>query len=273
MFERRSFLRDCIATTVCLLILFPFLWMIATALKSPGELASANPTLIPLEATMQNFIDVFTRGNFGTYFLNSVIVSAGTTIVAVVVACLSGYAFARFTLPGGKFALLFIVASQMFPSLLLLMPLYDLLQKIGLLNTHLGLVLVYTTFALPFSVWMLRNYFITIPPELDEAALIDGCTRLQALFKVVIPSAKPGIVAVAVFTIILSWDDFIYANTFISSDSQRTLTVALQGLIGEFGTNWGLLMAGAVVAALPIMVLFGFFEKQLTSMVGGGVKG
>lgn len=266
-------LRLALATFVCLLIFFPFLWMVSTSFKSNPELISADVSLWPKMPTLEHYVSAIVERDFLRYFLNGLIVSLGTTVTAVVVASLAGYALARVKPPGSKIFLLLIVSSQMFPSLLLLMPLYDLLHSLKLLNTHPGLMLVYTTFALPFSVWMLRNYLITIPKDLDEAALIDGCNRLQAFFKVVLPSARPGIVAVAVFCMILSWDDFIYANTFISTDVLRTPSVALHAMIGEFGTDWGMLMAGTVLTTAPILALFAMFQGNLTNMLGGGVKG
>lgn len=270
---RHVLVRDVLAASICLIIVFPALWMLSTSFKSASEMTKQFPTLIPAHPTLDNYIEAITQRNFLQYFLNGAIVSAGTTIVAVVVASLAGYALARVRPAGSQLFLLLIVAAQMFPSLLLLMPLYDLLRRLGLLNTHPGLILVYTTFTLPFGVWMLRNYLISIPRDLEEAAMTDGCNRLQALFKVVLPAARPGILAVAVFCIIYSWDDFIYANTFISTDAMRTPSVALNALIGEFSTDWGLLMAGTVLVTLPIIILFAFFQNNMTNMMGGGVKG
>ena len=257
----------------CILLVFPFLWMISTSLKSPSELNDHDPALIPHRVDTGHYQDVMVQGSFGHYFLNSVVVGLGTTVLSVTVASLAGYAFARFRLPGGKMLLLGILATQMFPSILLAIPLYTILRSLHLLDNHLGLILVYTTFAVPFSVWMLRNYFLNVPRELDEAAMVDGCTRLQALWRVVLPMARPGIAAVAVFNVILVWDEFLYANTFLNTESKRTLSVGLQSLIGEFSTNWGRVMAGTVVMAVPVIVLFMFFQRQLTQMVGGAVKG
>lgn len=262
-----------LALAGCVLLVFPFLWMISTSLKGPAELNDHDPALIPHHVDTSSYHEVLVRASFGHYFLNSCVVAFGTTVLSVAVACLAGYAFARFRLPGGKALLLGILATQMFPSILLAIPLYVTLRSLHLLDSHLGLILVYTTFAVPFSVWMLRNYFLNVPRELDEAAMVDGCTRLQALWRVVLPMARPGIAAVAVFNIILAWDEFLYANTFLNTESKRTLSVGLQSLIGEYSTNWGLLMAGTVVTAVPIVVLFLFFQRSLTQMVGGAVKG
>jgi ABC-type glycerol-3-phosphate transport system permease component len=272
--SRAQFAKHLLAAGACCLILAPFLWMISTSLKNPAEVVLRDPTIIPRSFAVENYVDVFRRGNFGRYFLNSVIVSLAVTVISVAIATLSGYAFARYRLPGGKAILLGILATQMFPAILLAIPLYILIRNLGLLNSLLGLILVYTSFALPFCVWMLRNYFLTIPKDLDESALVDGATRLQALRSVVLPVAMPGIAATGIFSFILAWNEFLYANTFISSAELRTLPVGLQSLIGEFTTDWGMLMAGAVVTTIPVVVIFFFVQRRLTQgLATGAVKG
>lgn len=258
----------------CCLLVAPFLWMISTSLKSPAEVALRDPTIIPNHLEFANYSRVFSRGNFGRYFWNSIIVSTVTTFLSVAVATLAGYAFARFRLPGGKALLFGILATQMFPAILLAIPLYVLLRQLGLLNSLLGLILVYTTFALPFCVWMLRNYFMSVPVELDEAARIDGANRIQALFGVILPVAIPGIIATSIFAFILSWNEFLYANTFISSANKRTVSIGLQSLIGEFTTDWGVLMAGAVATTIPVVIVFFAIQRYLTQgLAAGAVKG
>jgi ABC-type glycerol-3-phosphate transport system permease component len=271
---RAQFAKHLIAAGACCLILAPFLWMISTSLKDSAEVVLREPTIIPRSFAVQNYSDAFSRGNFGRYLINSVAVALAVTLFSLALATLSGYAFARFRLFGGKAILLGILATQMFPAILLAIPLYILIRNLGLLNSLVGLVLVYTTFALPFCVWMMRNYFLTIPKELDESAMVDGATRLQALRSVVLPVAMPGIAATGIFSFILSWNEFLYANTFISSADLRTLPVGLQSLIGEFTTDWGLLMAGAVITTVPIVVIFFFVQRQLTQgLASGAVKG
>jgi ABC-type glycerol-3-phosphate transport system permease component len=252
----------------------PFLWMISTSLKDPAEVVLRDPTVIPRSLEFENYTRVFSAGRFGRYFLNSIIVSGATTILSISVATLAGYAFARYRLWGGKALLFGILATQMFPAILLAIPLYVLLRNLNLLDSLAGLVLVYTTFALPFCIWMLRNYFITIPRDLDEAAMVDGASRFRALFTVVLPVSVPGIIATSLFAFILSWNEFLYANTFISTRDRRTVSVGLQSLIGEFTTDWGLLMAGAVVTTLPIVVVFLFVQRFMTQgLAAGAVKG
>ncbi len=271
---RAQFAKHLIAAGACCLILAPFLWMISTSLKDSAEVVLREPTIIPRSFAVQNYSDAFSRGNFGRYLINSVAVALAVTLFSLALATPSGYAFARFRLFGGKAILLGILATQMFPAILLAIPLYILIRNLGLLNSLVGLVLVYTTFALPFCVWMMRNYFLTIPKELDESAMVDGATRLQALRSVVLPVAMPGIAATGIFSFILSWNEFLYANTFISSADLRTLPVGLQSLIGEFTTDWGLLMAGAVITTVPIVVIFFFVQRQLTQgLASGAVKG
>lgn len=272
--SRAQFAKHLLAAGASCLILAPFLWMISTSLKDPAEVVLRDPTIIPRSFAVENYLDVFRRGNFGRYFVNSVIVSLAVTVISVAIATLSGYAFARYRLPGGKAILLGILATQMFPAILLAIPLYILIRNLGLLDSLLGLILVYTSFALPFCVWMLRNYFLTIPRDLDESALVDGATRLQALRSVVLPVAMPGIAATGIFSFILAWNEFLYANTFISSADLRTLPVGLQSLIGEFTTDWGMLMAGAVVTTIPVVVIFFFVQRRLTQgLAAGAVKG
>jgi ABC-type glycerol-3-phosphate transport system permease component len=271
---RTQLAKHLLAAGACCLILAPFLWMISTSLKDPAEVVLRDPTIIPRSFAVQNYADAFNRGNFSRYIVNSVVVALAVTFLSLLLATLSGYAFARFRLFGGKAILLGILATQMFPAILLAIPLYILIRNLGLLNSLVGLVLVYTTFALPFCVWMMRNYFLSVPKDLDESAMVDGATRLQALRSVVLPVAMPGIAATGIFSFILSWNEFLYANTFISSADLRTLPVGLQSLIGEYTTDWGLLMAGAVITTMPIVIIFFFVQRRLTQgLASGAVKG
>ncbi|HEX5505234.1 MAG TPA: carbohydrate ABC transporter permease [Thermomicrobiales bacterium] len=272
--SRLALAKHLLAVGACCLLAAPFLWMLVTSLKGPQELALQYPTLIPRHPDPGNYARVLVRAGFGRYFLNSALVAVATTLIAVAVAALAGYAFARFRLPGGKALLLGILATQMFPGILLAIPLYGLLRDLRLLDSLPGLVLVYTTFALPFCVWMLRNAFLAVPRELEESALVDGCSRLGALWRVVVPVALPGIAATAIFSFILAWNEFLYANTFISSAEKRTLAVGLESLIGEFTTDWGLLMAGAVVTTAPLVLAFLAIQRRLTQgLAAGAVKG
>lgn len=251
----------------------PFLYVVMSSFKQPQELNGVINDFLPQSLYLDNYTNLFESGNFALYFLNSLFVALLTTLLALFVAILAGYALARWPFSGRRPLLLAIVAMQMFPAVLMAIPLYKILRTLGLLDARTGLILVYVTFALPFCIWMMRNYFITVPMEIEEAALVDGCGHFSALWRVLLPPALPGVTAAGAFSIILVWDEFLYANTFINSDELRTLSVGLDSLIGEYTTDWGQLLAGGVLMTLPVVILFAFLQRYLTEIAGGGVKG
>lgn len=253
---------------------FPFLWMFLTSVKPGPELNHTPPTMLPAHWTFAAYRDVWTTGRFFVYFTNSVLVAGITTLFSLALATLAGFGFARYRLPGGRAMMLLILFTQMFPAILLAIPFYVLMKQFHLLNTLVGLIVVDTTFALPLATWTMRNYFVTVPVELDEAAMVDGCTRVSALWRVILPVARPGILAAAIFSFINSWNEFMFANTFIDKESLRTLPVGLQSLIGQYSTDWGMLMAGSIITTLPIVFFFLLVQKQLVSgLSAGSVKG
>lgn len=251
----------------------PFLYMVVSSLKSPQELNGVVRDVLPNSPQTANYTDLFHDSNFPLYFLNTGIVALLSTVLALFVAILAGYALARFPSTGNRLLLLAVVNMQMFPAVLMAIPLYKILRGANLLDSRAGLVLVYMTIALPFCIWMLRNYFLTVPVDIEEAALIDGCSRFTALWRVLLPPALPGVAAAGAFSTILVWDEFLYANTFINSDGKRTLSVGLATLIGEYTTNWGQLLAAGVLMTLPVVIIFAFLQRYLTEIAGGGVKG
>ncbi len=261
--------------TLLAVVLFtgPFLYVVMSSFKQPQELNGVINDFLPQSLYLDNYTNLFESGNFALYFLNSLFVALLTTLLALFVAILAGYALARWPFSGRRPLLLAIVAMQMFPAVLMAIPLYKILRTLGLLDARTGLILVYVTFALPFCIWMMRNYFITVPMEIEEAALVDGCGHFSALWRVLLPPALPGVTAAGAFSIILVWDEFLYANTFINSDELRTLSVGLDSLIGEYTTDWGQLLAGGVLMTLPVVILFAFLQRYLTEIAGGGVKG
>ncbi|MHB0885219.1 MAG: carbohydrate ABC transporter permease [Bacillota bacterium] len=252
----------------------PFLWMIFTSVKPPAEVMQAPPTFWPHTWSFASYVQVWTTGHFFVYFINSILVAGLTTLFSMALATLAGYGFARYRMPGGHTMLMTILFTQMFPTILLAVPFYVLMRQTHLLDTLGGLIIVYTTFALPLCTWTMRNYFLTVPVELDEAALVDGCTPVSALWRVIIPVAAPGMVAASIFSFILAWNEFMFANTFINTERLRTLPVGLQALIGEYSTDWGLLMAGSVITTIPIVLFFLLVQKHLVSgLAAGSVKG
>ncbi len=270
--HRPGLLLHLLALFIAIVVVTPFAWMVLSSFKSPPEINGVINGFLPQHLYLGNYQKLADTDYF-QYFINSLLVAAGTTVISLVLAVLAGYGFARFRFVGNRALLLAVVTMQMFPAVLMAIPLYKIMRNLGLLDNRGGLVLVYVTFALPFCVWMLRNYFLGVPIELEEAAMIDGCGRFGALWRVVLPPALPGIAAAGAFCIILVWDEFLYSNTFINTDSKRTLSVGLASLMGEYTTDWGRLMAAGVLMIIPVILIFAFLQRYLTQIAGGGVKG
>jgi multiple sugar transport system permease protein len=263
---------------MCLLIIlallfFPLFWMISTAFKTTDQAFAIPPLWIPTQPTFANFARL-TQEAFGTYLLNSVIVSTATTLVTMVVSSMSAYSFTRLKNRTTQTLFWLILSTQMFPLAVLLIPIYLIIRDLRLLNTYWALILANLAFALPFAVWFLRSYFETIPIELEEAALIDGCTRLQALWAVIVPLAMPGVLASAFFTFLLAWDEYLMALTLTNRNSARTLPPGLIiSYVGEFGYRWPEMMAASLVVVLPIIVVFAFFSRHLIrGLTEGAIK-
>jgi arabinogalactan oligomer/maltooligosaccharide transport system permease protein len=211
---------------------------------------------------------------FWQQVLNSVLVALATTILGLFLACTAAYAFSRFRFPGRRMGLMSFLVSQMFPGTLMMIPLYILISRLGLLNSLLGLTLVYSTTSIPFCVWMLKGYFDTIPKELEEAALIDGASRTLIFWKIMLPLARPAIAVTALFSFMTAWNEFILAVTFMNDKTSFTLPVMLQQYVGSHNTEWGHFAAGAVLVSLPIVLLFFLLQRNLVSgLTAGGVKG
>jgi multiple sugar transport system permease protein len=241
------------------------------------------PRVIPAEVTLRNYLDIFQSAAFGehsgqsTFLLalrNSVVVSLGTTLVAMVFGTLAAYAFVRFNIPHKRTLLLIILGSQLLPAVSLIIPLFRLLRGAGLLDTLAALILAYSTFTIPFVVWIMAGYFQTIPRELEEAARIDGASRFQSFVRVALPLAAPGLGATAIFTLLNAWDEFFFALIFSSTYAAKTLPVVLAEFIGRHSVNWGLLVTGGFIASLPPTVLSLVFYRYIVSgLAAGGLKG
>lgn len=258
-----------------LAVSFPLLWMISTALKPNDETFAIPPTLIPAHPTLDQFRRLLTETPFLTYFANSVVVALCTTALVIVIAVAGAYGLVRFRFPGRSVVAHLVLFTYMLPAVVLLLPLYLTISRLGLANSLLGLVVAYTTFALPFALWLMRSFIAGIPIELEQAAMIDGASRLEAFVEVVLPQALPGIISTALFSFILSWNEYLYALVFINVDDRKTLPPGVLTMLNQNqNVEWALLMAASVLMALPVLVCFGFLQKHLTRGFGaGGVKG
>tara|TARA_R110000751_G_scaffold234229_3_gene335520 strand:- start:142533 stop:143375 length:843 start_codon:yes stop_codon:yes gene_type:complete len=274
MFNPRSLV---IFVSVSLLLVFtgfPFIWMAATAFKSSAEIFVYPPYLIPKDFTFDNVQRLFENTRFVTYFKNSVYVSTMTVILNLIIATPGAYALTRFRFFGREKIATVILFTYMFSPIMIIIPFYVLIRYLGLVNTHFALILAYTAFTLPFSLWMLRTFFQSIPLDLEEAALTDGASRLKAVFYVVLPTALPGVVATSIFTFILAWNDYIFVRILISSDELKTLSVGIADLYNSSVIDWGMIMSGCVLIIVPVVVVFSYLQKYLVAGWGtGGVKG
>jgi arabinogalactan oligomer / maltooligosaccharide transport system permease protein len=261
------------------IVLYPVLLVCKKAFE-PGRHFALSASPLPDHLTTDHFKDLFTaRGGHGEllflrHAMNSLIVALATTVLGVVLSCTAAYALSRFRFPGRKAGLTTFLVVQMFPATLLLLPLYVILDKLGLLNSLAGLVLVYSTTAIPFCVWTLKGYFDTLPRELEEAARIDGASTWMIFRKIILPLARPGIAVTALFSFMTAWNEFIMASTFMTDESKYTLPVLIQSSVGQFSADWGLFAAGAVVTSIPVMVAFYVLQKYLVGgLTAGAVKG
>lgn len=254
-------------------LLFPFLWMVSTSLKGPTEIFSPNPNWIPKKITFEHYRTIWNETPFPTYFKNSMIVAVATSAITLLIGTFLAYGLARYRFRGRRVLENTLIITQMFPLVLMIIPIFLIFIRLSLLNTYTALIIAYCTFALPFATLMLKSYFEALPPDLEEAALIDGCTPVSALFRVVLPLSAPGIAAVGLFAFILAWQEFLIALTITHTTDMRTLPVGISMMIGFREVLWGPLMAGSVIIALPVVILFTYFQKYLISgLTMGAVK-
>ncbi|MDG4787778.1 ABC transporter permease subunit [Micromonospora sp. WMMD1102] len=255
-------------------VLVPLYWIVVTAFKSEGQIVMRDNDLWPTPWTLQQFTDLFATKPFGRWYLNTVLVSAASTAVALVCAALAGYALARLRFRGAQGFTVTVLVTYVMPGALLFIPLYQLLIGVRLTDSLWSLVVTYPTFTLPFATWLLAGYFSSIPIELEEAALVDGCTRLQAFGRVVLPLAKPGLLAVALFTLTNAWNEFLFAFVFITKDEYKTLPVGMQSMIAGDVVPQGQLAAASLLVSIPVVIMYAFGQRFLTEgLTAGAVKG
>lgn len=254
-------------------LLFPFYWTFVTSIKTERELYSSTITYWPNKLSFESYKQLFMSFNFLKPMTNSLLVAVATTIISITVSLFAAYAFSRYKFKGKKYFMGIFLTNNMFPRVLLLIPLYAIMRNIGILYTPFALMLSYTTFTIPFSIWLLSGYLRDLPISLEEAAMIDGATRAQAFIKIVLPVLAPCIVATGAYIFMTSWNEYIFAVMF-TNEASRTIPVALKNLIGQLGVEWGMLTAGGIITIIPVCIMFFFAQKRLTEgLTAGAVKG
>ena len=277
MTVRNRLFKSLIALLVLLIIsfsLFPVIWAVSTSLKSYGQIYALPPEWVPNPVTLVNYIDVFTKSRMARYFMNTAIVAFGSTSISLVIGIMAAYGFSRYKFPGAKTLLWSILFTRVLPRVTLIVPFYITLRNLRLLNTYPGLILVYLMVVMPISVWLLKGFFDNVPYEIEEAAIVDGCSPFTLLTRIIIPISTPAIAAVGMYAFILAWNEFLFALLMSSNAQTRTISVALAFYIDEAGVHWGPLMAASVLMSIPAIIIFSLSQRQLVrGLSEGAVKG
>ena len=254
--------------------LFPFYWMLATSVKPNAEMYRVDVTLIPRTITMEHYEKIFFDSPFPTQFRNSLVISVTVTLLSMIIGSLTAYSITRLQFRGREIFARTLIFGYLVPATVLFIPIFALMQTLRLVNTIYALMLAYLTFTIPFCTWLLISYFRTIPQELDEAALVDGATRLQTLVLIILPLTAPALVVVALFSFTLSWNEFLYALVLTTTQYSRTATVGINTMVAEDVFFWGQMMAASVIAAMPPVLMYFFSQKWVVGgLTLGGVKG
>ena len=263
----------CLAISL-LILLFPVYSLIITSLKGQEEMSRLPPTFYPHKPTLSSFQKVLSRPQFMRYIGNSLFIALSTTLLSLIVSIPGGYSLARFHYAGREVLSTTILLAYMFPPILLVIPMFIAFYRFNLVDTFFALILAYTTFSLPFCVWVLRGFFIGIPKELEDAARIDGCNYMQTIRRIVLPLSAPGIATAAIFSFLLSWNNYLYALVFINSDFKRPVTVGLQVLLGRYALDYSLIMAACVILIAPPILIFFLFQRYIVKgLTAGAMKG
>jgi ABC-type glycerol-3-phosphate transport system permease component len=275
-YERRSvrWIRLFSILVMTLAIVFPVVWIVLSSIKQPDALFTSPPQLFPTNATLKHYQHIFANTLFPRFFLNSIIVALLTTTVSILLAMLSGYGWGQFSFFGSYPTSVFVLVSQMFPIVVLIVPLFEILSQFSMLNSYPGLVFTYLVLTVPLSTWMLKGFFEGIPDNVLRAARLDGLSELQIFYEIALPLVKPGIAATAIYAFIMSWQEFFFALTFMQQDSMKTLPVGLLGFVGQYDVSWGALMAASFVTVLPVTVVFLYLQQYfIQGIASGAVKG
>jgi len=255
------------------IMLFPIAWMLTVSVRPNVEVMKIPPQWIPTLFTLEPYTKVLGSTRYLRTFLNSYFIALTVTAISLVIGSLAAYALARFRFRGQRSVIMFLIITQMFPLVLLCIPYFRLVVRLGLYDTLTSLIVVYTTFTLPFCILMLRSYFAQIPKEMEEAAMVDGCSRLGAIARTLIPMSFPALVGSALYTFLLAWNEFLFAVVLIESWGKRVITMAIYSLLAEFVTEWNMMMAFSVLASAPLVVAFIFLQRYVVAgMTAGAVK-
>jgi multiple sugar transport system permease protein len=254
--------------------LFPIYWLVKISVTPKSLLYTEGIRAWPSETTWENFSFVLLQSSFPTFFRNSVVVSVATAAVVTVIAAAGGYAFSRFRFRGKSVVAFLLLITQTFPLVMIIPPIYRLMAPLGLTNNLVGLIVIYTAFNIAFATFLMQSFFDGIPKDLEEAAMIDGCTRLQAVRRVVLPLTLPGMAATLGFVFTAAWSEILFALMLINSDSQKTFAVGLLTFIAKFGVDWGQMMAASVLALIPVCLFFAVIQRYLVrGLTAGAIKG
>lgn len=271
--RKASFVPYLVLVVVFVFNLTPFGWMLSTSFKTEQEAYRIPPTILPEEVTTESYEQIIVWTNFPRYFLNSTIIALGAAVISTFIGALAGYGFSRFGFPGRTFLIGAILASQMLPGVLLVGPYYKLLTLVHLYDTYPGIIIAFTTITLPFSTWMMKGFADTVPREMDQAGLVDGCNYAGVFSRVILPVMTPGMVATIIFAFILAWGDLLWVLVLTSEEAMTTVTLGLTRLVTQFRIIWPQLMAGAAIGALPPVILYLLLQKNLVhGLTAGAVK-
>jgi multiple sugar transport system permease protein len=259
---------------ILLFMLFPFFVMLSTMLKSGKDVYTTPPFWIPTHVEWSNFITVWTQYDLASFFLASIIIALGATVLNTLLCVPAAYAIARLRFAGRKVAMFLLLMIEMFSPVIVIISLFKVVARLGLLDSYVALIVLDALFTVAFNTWMMNGYFRTIPKEIEEAALIDGCTRVETMTRIMLPIAVPGLVTVMIYAFIFSWNEFLFALTFITSKGKMPLTIALFNFAGRWTTQWQFLTMAAFLALIPVLALFYVIERRLVAgLAGGAVKG
>ena len=258
----------------CVIAIYPVLRILSVSLRPGDRLLSTSLAIIPKDASLGNYREVLFDKNFFLWLWNSLIITITTAVIGVILASTSAYAFSRWRFPGRGPGLVFLLTTQMIPAAMLMIPIYILAARLHLINTYKGLIFAYSVSSIPFSIWILKGYYDTIPVELDEAAMIDGVSKLASFYRIILPLSTPAMAIVFLFNFMTAWNDFLLARIMLQRETMYTWTLGLQSLQGQFQTEWGAYSAASILIAIPVMALFLFSSKWLISgLTLGSVKG